>query len=64
MTPPEPSSAWVWDKFKEYSEGNDAVHGRMLRMITKLEHDNRALKMELNSLSQKLNNYAAQEGWY
>ena len=64
MTKDEPSSAWVWDKFKEYSDGNDAVHGRMLQMITQLEHDNQALKMELNNLSQKLNNYAAQEGWY
>jgi hypothetical protein len=65
MTPkPEPSAAWVWDKFKAYEEGNDLVHGRMLRMIAQCEHDNQALKMEINSLQSQINQLIAREGMY
>ena len=60
----EPSTAWVWDKFKEYADGNDAVHGRMLRMITMLENDNLKLQTQINDLNRKINNLIAQEGMF
>lgn len=60
----EPSVAWVWDKCKEYGDQNDMTHGRMLRMISQLEHDNQALKMEINDLKATLNNLIARERMY
>ena len=64
MTKPEPSAAWVWDKFKAYEEGNDLVHGRLLRMFAQHEHDLLALKMELNSLQSQIQQLIAREGMY
>ena len=61
MTTPNPSSAWVWDKFKLYSESNDAVHGRMLGMIARVEEQNGQLQLQVNDLERKLNNFIAQE---
>ena len=58
----EPSTAWVWDKFKFYSETNDAVHGRMLGMIARLEEQNNQQQMLIKDLERKLNNFIAQEG--
>lgn len=64
MTTPNPSPAWIWDKFKFYSETNDAVHGRMLGMIARLEEQNGQLLTQINDLNRKLNNLIAQEGLF